>query len=253
MEDERTNGESAGAAGESAAVGRAAERPRREPVFNMPPVVLAIIGVCAAVFLAQSYLLTPDRSLDLIRYGAFVSPVVYVAEHGLDVWAFTSPFTYTLLHGSFLHLAVNMVWLAAFGSPLENRLGASRFTVFFFVTGLAAAFFFCALHPYAQAPLVGASGAISGMMGAAARFAFRIDRTSGKAAFAGAPLPFRLVWRSRSVVAFLAVWMVINLVTGLVGVVPGNEDQIAWEAHIGGFLAGFFGLRFFDRREMPAP
>jgi len=48
--------------------------------------------------------------------------------------------------------------------------------------------------------------------------------------------------------AFLSVWLIINLVTGFINIVPGNEDQIAWEAHIGGLLAGFFALRFFDIR-----
>jgi len=221
---------------------------RREPVLNLPPAVLAIIGVCTALFLLQTYVLDHEQNLDVLRYGAFI-PVIYTGEYGFDVAAFTSPCTYTLLHGSFLHLAVNLVWLAAFGSPLENRIGVGRFLAFFFITGIVSAFFFFAIHPYTLAPLVGASGAISGMMGAAARFAFRIDRSSGKAAFAGAPLPFSMVLRSRSAVTFLAVWMIINLVTGIAGFVPGNEDQIAWEAHIGGFLAGFLGLRFFDRPE----
>ncbi|RUW77739.1 rhomboid family intramembrane serine protease, partial [Mesorhizobium sp. M1E.F.Ca.ET.063.01.1.1] len=106
---------------------------------------------------------------------------------------------------------------------------------------------FWALHPYGEMPLVGASGAISGMMGAAARYGFRIDRSSGKAAFAGEPLPIAIVLRSRGVMTFLGVWMVINLATGLLGFAPGVDGQIAWEAHIGGFIAGFFGLRFFDR------
>jgi membrane associated rhomboid family serine protease len=140
-----------------------------------------------------------------------------------------------------------MVWLAAFGPPLANRFGAVRFALFFAATGLAAAALFWVVHPSMEAPLVGASGAISGMMGAAARFAFRIDRSLGKAAFAGAPLPFAEVLRSRSVVTFLAVWMVINLVTGLVGLGAGGAEQIAWEAHIGGFVVGFFALRLFDR------
>ena len=51
---------------------------------------------------------------------------------------------------------------------------------------------------------------------------------------------------------FLAVWMIINLATGLLGFAPGVDGQIAWEAHIGGFVAGFFGLRWFDRRWQPA-
>jgi len=224
--------------------------PRREPVFNLPPVVLAVIVLCIGIHVLRAYWLTPDQDFAVLLRAAFI-PIRYSGQFELDVWAFTSPFTYTFLHGSFIHVAVNMIWLAAFGSPLANRIGTARFAAFFAVTGLASAFFFWAIHPLAQAPLVGASGSISGMMGAAARFAFQIDRSSGKAAFAGTPLPFGAVLRSRSAVTFLAVWMVINLVTGLVGFVPGNEDQIAWEAHIGGFLAGFLGLRLFDRPMRP--
>jgi membrane associated rhomboid family serine protease len=221
--------------------------PHREPVFNLPGSVLAIIALCVAVYFLQAYVLTPEQEFDVLRYGAFI-PVIYTGKYGFDPSAFTSPLTYMFLHGGFAHVAVNMIWLAAFGSPLANRLGALRFLLFFAVTGIVSAFFFFAIHPFTEAPLVGASGAISGMMGAAARFAFHIDRSSGKAAFGGDPLPFREVLRSRSAMTFLGVWMVINLVTGVIGFVPGNDDQIAWEAHIGGFLAGFLGLRFFDRK-----
>ncbi len=226
----------------------AAEQPRREPVFNLPASVLGIIALCVAVHLVRVYMLSADQDLALLIRTAFI-PIRYSGQFDLDIWAFTSPFTYTFLHGGFAHLAVNSIWLAAFGSPLANRLGTPRFLLFFALTGLAAAFFFWAIHPLTQAPLVGASGAISGMMGAAARFAFHIDRSSGRAAFGGDPLPFGKVLRSRAAMTFLGVWMVINLVTGVIGFVPGNEDQIAWEAHIGGFLAGFFGLRFFDRKD----
>jgi membrane associated rhomboid family serine protease len=221
---------------------------RREPVFNLPPVVLATIGICVIVYLMQEYVLTQTQQLTLLYDGAFI-PVLYTGQYGFDWFLLSRPFTYAFLHGGFAHLAVNMVWLAAFGSPLANRFGPLRFSLFFAVTGLAAVALFWAVHPLGQAPLVGASGAISGMMAAAARFGFRIDRSAGKAAFAGAPLPMAAVFRSRGVVTFLAVWMVINLVTGLVGFAPGVDGQIAWEAHIGGFVAGFFGLRAFDRRQ----
>ncbi|MDR7031991.1 rhomboid family intramembrane serine protease [Mesorhizobium sp. BE184] len=220
--------------------------PRREPVFNLPRIVQAIIALCAGVHVLRTYVLTDEQDFELLVRAAFI-PIRYSGRYDFEFYALSSPFTYTFLHGGFMHLAVNMVWLAAFGSPLANRIGALRFALFFAATGLAAAFFFWAIHPLTQAPLVGASGAISGMMGAAARFAFRIDRSSGKSAFGGPPLPFSAVFRSRGVLTFLAVWMVINLVTGLIGVVPGADDQIAWEAHIGGFLAGFLGLGFFDR------
>jgi membrane associated rhomboid family serine protease len=220
---------------------------RREPVFNLPPVVLAVMGICAVVYLLQQYVLTQEQQLTLLYDGAFI-PVLYTGKYGFDWFLFTRPFTYAFLHGSFAHIAINMVWLAAFGSPLANRLGPLRFSLFFAVTGLASVALFWAMHPYGEAPLVGASGAISGMMGAAARFGFHTQRSSaGKAAFAGPVLPIAIVLRSRGVVIFLAVWMIINLATGLLGFAPGIDGQIAWEAHIGGFVAGFFGLRWFDR------
>jgi membrane associated rhomboid family serine protease len=242
--DEELIGEPARPAEEA---GAEAEGSGREPVFNLPASVLGIIALCVGVHLVRTYLLTTEQDFSLLLRTAFI-PIRYSGQFHLDVWAFTSPFTYAFLHGGFAHLAVNSIWLAAFGSPLANRLGGPRFLAFFALTGVAAAFFFWAIHPLTQAPLVGASGAISGMMGAAARFAFRIDRSSGKAAFGGDRLPFGAVLRSRTAVTFLVVWMVVNLVTGVVGFVPGNNDQIAWEAHIGGLLAGFFGLRFFDRK-----
>ena len=217
-----------------------------EPMFNVPMVVLVIIGLCVAVYLAQAYVLNDSQNLMLLYNAAFI-PVLYTGQYDFDWFMLSRPFTYTFLHGSLAHVAVNMVWLAAFGPPLANRFGAARFAFFFAMTGLAAAALFWAIHPFMEAPLVGASGSISGMMGAAARFGFHMDRSSGKSAFAGAPLPFSVVVRSRSVMTFLAVWMVINLVTGLVGLGAGGSDQIAWEAHIGGFLVGFFALRFFDR------
>ncbi|MER8675442.1 rhomboid family intramembrane serine protease [Mesorhizobium sp. M0615] len=221
--------------------------PRREPVFNLPPVVLAVIGICVAVFLLQQYVLTEEQQITLLTDGAFI-PVLYTGQYGFDWFLFTRPFTYAFMHGGVAHIAINMVALAAFGSPLANRLGWFLFALFFAATGLAAVVLFWAVHPYGEAPLVGASGAISGMMGAAARFGFRTDRSSGRAAFAGPVLPIAIVLRMRGVVNFLGAWMVINLATGLYGLGLGEPGQIAWEAHIGGLVAGFFGLRWFDRR-----
>lgn len=218
---------------------------RREPAFNLPSIVLVLIGLCVAIHLVRLYLLTVDQDFWLLIRTAFV-PIRYSGQFPLDVYAFTSPVTYSLLHGSLTHLGVNMIWLAAFGSPLANRLGTARFVLFWVAASVAAAGLHYALHMTDQSPLVGASGAIAGMMGAAARFGFRIDRSTGRAAFGGPVLPVAIVLRSRGVLTFLGVWMIVNLVTGLVGFGPGNESQIAWEAHIGGFLVGFFGIERFD-------
>jgi membrane associated rhomboid family serine protease len=220
--------------------------PRREPVFNLPRVVMFFIAVCLGIYVLQFHVLTMAQDYAVLIRGAFI-PIRYSGAVPIDIYTFTSPVTYSLLHGSFAHLAVNMVWLGAFGSPLANRLGTARFVLFWVAASIAAVALHYVLHMQDQSPLVGASGAISGMMGAAARFGFRIDRSSGRAAFGGPVLPVRVVLMSRGVVTFLTVWMVINLITGLVGLVPGETSQIAWEAHIGGFLLGFFGISAFDR------
>jgi membrane associated rhomboid family serine protease len=220
------------------------DQPSREPVFNIPGIVLLLIALCVAVYVAQGYLLDLDQNMELLVRAAFI-PVRYSGLYDIDVYAFTTPVTYAFLHGGLAHLAINMVWLAAFGSPLANRLGTPRFAVFWVLTALAAAALHWALHPLDQAPLVGASGAISGMMGAAARFAFRTERHGGRSAFAGPALPIAAVLRSRGAMTFLGVWMIVNLVTGLVGLGYGSEASIAWEAHIGGFVAGFAALPYF--------
>lgn len=220
--------------------------PRREPVFNLPPVVVGFIAICVGIHLVRSFLLSNAQDLWLIVHFAFI-PMRYSGQYPLDIYAFTGPWSYSLLHGGIAHLAINMVWLAAFGSPLANRIGALRFIVFWLVTSLAAVALHNALHSMEPVPLVGASGAISGMMGAAARFGFRIDRRAGKAAFDGPVLSIADVFTSRATVTFLAVWMVVNLVMGLGVGSPASGASIAWEAHIGGFLAGFLLVRIFDR------
>lgn len=217
---------------------------RREPVFNLPRVIVAFIGICVAVHLVRLYVAGPAFERYVLLNFAFI-PLRYTGGFALDLPWLTSPLTYAFLHGGWAHLAVNMIWLAAFGSPLANRIGTGRFILFWIATVLGAVGLHFILHPYDAVPLVGASGAISGMMGAAARFAFRIDRRAGCAGFAGPVLPLGAVLRSRMAMTFLAVWMVVNLVVGLgVGAGPG-APSIAWEAHIGGFLVGFFFVKAF--------
>lgn len=218
----------------------------REPVFNLPPIVIGFIVVCVGTYLLSVYVLDQRQYFWLLLHGAFI-PILYSGQLPLEFYPVFGPVTYSLLHGSIAHLAINMIWLAAFGSPLANRIGALRFVLFWIVTSIAAAGLHYLIYSTSQAPLIGASGAISGMMGAAARFGFRIDRSTGVAAFGGPVLPISTVLKLRGTVAFLAIWMVTNVVTGLIGMGAGQESQIAWEAHIGGFVVGFFFVSRFDR------
>jgi membrane associated rhomboid family serine protease len=236
---------------EESAATDVAEGRRREPIFNIPGVVAAIVALCAGVHLIRVYVLTSDQDFELLVRTAFV-PIRYSGAYDLDVWAFTSPVTYAFLHGGFAHLFLNMIWLVAFGSPLANRLGIARFLAFWLATGLGAVALHYVIYPDSSAPLIGASGAISGMMGAAARYGFAIDRSGGRGVFGGPILPVAVALGLRSVVVFLVTWFAINLATGLVGFGGGIDADIAWEAHIGGFVVGFFGIGLFDRRPPPA-
>lgn len=219
--------------------------PAREPVFNIPGIVVAFIAVCVGTFLVQEYVLGPEQQWMLLRDFAFI-PLRYTGPYTLEITAFTTPVTYSFLHGGIGHLVVNMIWLAAFGSPLAGRIGMLRFLIFWVVAAGFSVLLHFLVHPGDATPVVGASGAISGMMGAAARYGFKIDRSRRIPRFNGSILSFRQALGARMVVTFLLVWFVINLVIGIASAASGGMQTIAWEAHIGGLLAGFLLIRLFD-------
>jgi membrane associated rhomboid family serine protease len=169
-----------------------------------------------------------------------------------DIWTFV---TYAFLHGDAIHLAVNLIWFLAFGSAVAWRFGTLRFLAFSAVAAAAGA----ALHLYFFlgdiAPLVGASAAISGAMAAAVRFAFEAGgplgpwRNSGPEAFSVPASPLLRSLRNPQVLVFLGVWFGLNLLFGLTNAM--SEGSVAWQAHIGGFLAGLLLFPVFDPVRRP--
>jgi membrane associated rhomboid family serine protease len=221
-----------------------------EPLFFLHTSIVTAIGICAALYVAQTYLLSPETNAQALYYLAFIPARVSLG--GSAILFLTSAATCSLLHASLAHLAVNMIWLAAFGAPLAERIGSARFAAFWLFTALCATGLHFLTHIGDTGPLVGASGVVSGAMGAAARFGFATAGSGGPRAFAGAPLTLGEALRSRSVITFVLVWALINYVTGAgMTSIDGAGGTIAWQAHIGGFLAGFFGLRLFDARPQP--
>jgi membrane associated rhomboid family serine protease len=230
----------------------------REPIFNVPAVVISVLAVLALVH-AVRVLLPDDIDAMLIWTFGFV-PARYDSSAltdglvpggpGAAVWSFVS---YALLHADLAHLGFNAIWLVAFASPVARRFGAWRFLSLFGVTVAAGALAHLLTHPGALWPMVGASAAISGTMGAATRFAFQpggpLDVWHGDRSRAdripAAPLAVAL--RNPRVIAFLAVWFGLNLLFGLGSLsITGDNQNVAWEAHIGGFLAGLLLFSGFD-------
>ena len=217
-----------------------------QPAVNLAPAVTVALVLMGLIQAVRSFLLPVSLDNELLYWFAFIPEIAGYGVGGLvhELWAGV---TYSLLHGGWAHFVMNAVWLAIFGSPLALRIGTIPFVVFWIVTAFAAALFHFAIDPFGASILVGASGAISGMMGAAARLGFRVDRTSRPRAFAGRPLTFSEVLRSRAVLGFVAVWLLVNLLTGLF--VSVGDSAIAWQAHIGGFVAGFLLLPLFPKRD----
>src|SRR5262249_41664535 len=166
-----------------------------------------------------------------------------------DIWTFV---TYALIHADLSHLIFNAVWLLAFGSPVARRFGSRRFLAFMAVTAAAGAALHLVPHFRRLFPMGGASAAISAAMAAATRFAFQrggpleLWRDPAEACrVPAAPLATSL--RDPRVLAFVLVWFAVNILFGVFSVgMPGIEQAIAWQAHIGGFLVGFFAFAAFD-------
>jgi membrane associated rhomboid family serine protease len=162
---------------------------------------------------------------------------------GAAIWSFV---TYAFIHGDLNHLIFNEVWLLAFGTPVARRFGPLRFMAFFALTAGAGAAVHLLVHFGEPLPMIGASAAISGAMAAAMRFIFQAGGplgggyTNDDNAYRVPAAPLAAMLREPRVLAFVAVWFGVNLLFGLGTVVmPGLEQQaIAWEAHIGGFVAG---------------
>ena len=151
---------------------------------------------------------------------------------------------------------MNSIWFAAFGAPVARRFGASRFLALFVVTALAGTLTHWLFHAYDAAPMIGASAAVSGAMGAAVRFVFQPGAPLGLAlalrpdeplAYRLRALPLRHVMRDQRVLTFIIFWFLSNIIFG-VGAQPlGLSDGgIAWQAHVGGFLAGLLLFSAFD-------
>ena len=234
----------------------------RQPVFNLPPVVSALIALMLAIQAGQQFLLSSDGQLQVLLNFAFIpiretQPGLFAGMvalgDGARVWTFL---TYAFLHGGWAHVGINCVWLAAFGSPVARRFGAARFLAYAAVGAIAGAAIHLAVFPTSQVPVVGASAAISALMAGAARFVFQAQgpmwSLGGFDAYRRPAAPLTAIVRDGRVMAFLGIWFGVNIVFGVTGGAGLADGAVAWDAHIGGFLAGLLLFRLFDPVPGPA-
>lgn len=227
----------------------------RQPLFRVPAAVLLLIGAIVAAHVVRVFFFAANSEQIFYEYGfvpARYSPT-YLAAHHLNPGSLIDrvvPFvSHLFLHGNWTHLAMNMVWLLAFGAVVARRFGPWLFFLFFFVCGIAGAATHMALNWASDVATIGASGAISGLMAAGFRM---LSYPPG-----APPRADLLPLLSRPVLGISAVWMILNAVLGITGFGAGPDlvTNIAWQAHLGGFLAGLLLAGPFDRlrpRFLPA-
>ena len=192
---------------------------RREPILTAPWPALALVGVLAACFVLQSAMgvdATAQRfgfSAEALGQGRWETLVVSL-----------------FLHGSWPHLLSNAAFGLAFATPVARRmgvdaLGAVAFFLFFLVCGVVSNLGYALVVPHETAPLVGASGALAGLMAASSRLM--------------APGPWLAPLNSQPVISMAGAWILVNLIVALVGWAPGAGDAaVAWQAHLTGYAAG---------------
>ena len=208
--------------------------PAREPVFNEPIVAILLALSIPCLYALQMQL--PDAGL------RWAFRPVSLLEGGWWPGVLTS----MILHGGWTHALINAGFAFAFG-PAVARLfpglkGGLVFLGYYIVCGLAGTLGYGLVHPTSTATLVGASGAVMGLLGGAIRLL----------GAQGRPRPLT----DRRVIGMSVAVLVLNVVTGLIGLAPGVDDaQIAWEAHAFGFLAGILligpAARLFGTRASP--
>lgn len=223
------------------------EPPANPPAFNLPGIIIVLVLVLVGIHLLRTTVLSSDMDFWVLNVFAFV-PVFYHVDPQRLVEPFAiywSPITHGFLHGGWPHILTNLLWFVAFGSALARRFTTLRFLVFMMLATAAGALAHYIFHSMDNSPVIGASGAVSACMGAAIRFSLS-PGVGVNDAIQRPALSLVQSLSNRSVMTFVIIWFALNWAFGS-GIVPlGLDGQIAWEAHVGGFLFGWLGFGLFD-------
>jgi membrane associated rhomboid family serine protease len=220
------------------------------PTETTPLVTIALIAACAIVFLYQVSLPGEPGEWFVFRYGA-IPAVLFgqaagagsIPPEAVGLPAYVSLITSMFLHGGWMHLIGNMLYLWIFGNNVEDVMGHARFIIFYVTCGVLAAFSHALTDPSSTVPMVGASGAISGVLGA---YLLLFPRAQVLVL-----IPLGIFTRIMYVPAgfVLGFWFVLQLLSG--GLSLGRQGGgVAFFAHVGGFLAGMALIGLFKRPDV---
>ena len=200
---------------------------------SAPVVTIALIVINVLVFL-----------LELQRGDAFIQEWAFIpgrfSEHpSADGITLLSAM---FMHGGWLHLGGNMLYLWIFGNNIEDYLGKVKFIIFYVISGLAAVVTYTIFDPHSEIPLIGASGAIAGVMGA-----YMVLYPSARVQtliFLG----FFIQTVRVPAKILLVFWFILQIISGLPGLVGPSQGGVAWFAHVGGFAFGWLYFKLSKKR-----
>ncbi len=216
------------------------------PCYSRPYVSWALIAINSIVFLLLQFMPEHVRQLFLFHYGmipARYSHPEWARHMGFADDAYFSFISSMFIHAGWLHIIMNVWFIWIFADNIEDRMGHFRFLVFYFVCGLIGSLLQFYFNPSLTIPVVGASGAIAGVMGAYfllypfARIVIWI------------PLFFLPIFFEIPAIAFLGFWVILQMQNATLSIVDSQSiTSVAWWEHLGGFIAGMLLHQFFLRR-----
>ncbi len=214
------------------------------PSASKPFVTISLIVSCVCVFLWQRSLDTAASRQAVAALGAI--PAVLLTDARLPpelqwVPRFASPFTSMFLHGGWMHLLGNMLFLWIYGDNVEDAMGHARYLAFYLLCGIAAILAQAVSAPDSPYPIIGASGAISGVLGA---YLLLFPRAR---VLTLVLLPFFFTTLRMPAMLLLLLWFAVQLLSDLAA--PDGAAGVAFRAHIGGFLTGMLLVPFLKRRD----
>lgn len=210
------------------------------PTERIPIVTIFIIATCILIFFYEMSL--PETELMSLIYSYGVVPVRLFSLGTPLLFSLFSIFTSMFLHGGPIHLLGNMLYLWIFGNNIEDRLGKFSFLLFYSLCGIAAALVQSSVNPASNQPMIGASGAIAGVLGA------YLILFPGARILTLIPLFFFLTTAHLPAYLIILLWFLIQLFSSA-GSITGVESQVAYFAHIGGFIAGLLLIFIFPKKK----
>jgi membrane associated rhomboid family serine protease len=212
------------------------------PSRTFPFATIAIIVLNISIFILQ--IMSGESGKYLVyAFGAIPSSILHFTS-AQPIPAVLTVFTSMFMHGGILHIAGNMLYFWIFGDNIEDRLGHLRFVFFYLFCGIIAAYSNAIMSSHSQIPMIGASGAISGILGAYALL-FPRARVHTLVFFGF----FITVVRIPSLIV-IGFWAIIQLVSGLLSEGQIAQGGVAWFAHVGGFTAGLLTIKLWMPRRI---